>query len=87
MAPLCGRRAGRPHGPQVLELLVRFGRLCRLLLRRLRYSSATTWIAQVEYFGDLDGAVLLNYVAWWQSGAPLMVRSQARLARQHGVDR
>ncbi|EJD37557.1 hypothetical protein AURDEDRAFT_173414 [Auricularia subglabra TFB-10046 SS5] len=35
-------------------------------------SCATTWIAQVEYFGDLDGAVLLNYVAWWQSGAPLM---------------
>ncbi|KZV95964.1 hypothetical protein EXIGLDRAFT_818728 [Exidia glandulosa HHB12029] len=35
-------------------------------------SCAVTWIAQVEYFGDLPGAVLLNYISWWQSGVPLM---------------
>lgn len=32
------------------------------------------WIQSIVYFGDLQGAILLNYTAWWQSGTPLMVR-------------
>ncbi|KAH7092877.1 hypothetical protein BKA62DRAFT_64145 [Auriculariales sp. MPI-PUGE-AT-0066] len=35
-------------------------------------SCAVVWITFVDYFGDLEGAHLLNYVAWWQTGVPLM---------------
>jgi len=34
---------------------------------------ALAWIQNVLYFNDLDGAVLLSYTTWWQSGNPLMV--------------
>ncbi|KAJ7221944.1 hypothetical protein C8J57DRAFT_244890 [Mycena rebaudengoi] len=30
------------------------------------------WINFVEYFGDLRGAVFLNFTAWWQAGNTLM---------------
>ncbi|KAJ7185823.1 hypothetical protein C8R46DRAFT_1288965 [Mycena filopes] len=31
------------------------------------------WIQFIPFFGDLQGAILLNYTTWWQSGNPLMV--------------
>ncbi|KAJ7918422.1 hypothetical protein B0H13DRAFT_2321389 [Mycena leptocephala] len=38
------------------------------------YSSfAVIWIQFIVYYGDLQGAILLNYTTWWQSGTPLMV--------------
>ncbi|KAJ7456062.1 hypothetical protein FB451DRAFT_1407399 [Mycena latifolia] len=37
------------------------------------HAFAVVWIQNVVYFGDLQGAILLNYTTWWQSGTPLMV--------------
>ncbi|KAJ7512944.1 hypothetical protein B0H11DRAFT_2302969 [Mycena galericulata] len=34
---------------------------------------AIIWIQFIVFFGDLEGAILLNYTTWWQSGNPLMV--------------
>ncbi|KAF8126681.1 hypothetical protein K438DRAFT_1995542 [Mycena galopus ATCC 62051] len=34
---------------------------------------AIIWITFIRYFGDVDGAIFLNYTAWWQAGNPLMV--------------
>ncbi|KAJ7449127.1 hypothetical protein B0H11DRAFT_2241515 [Mycena galericulata] len=34
---------------------------------------AIIWIQFIVYFGDLEGAIFLNYTTWWQSGNPLMV--------------
>ncbi|KAJ7666371.1 hypothetical protein B0H17DRAFT_1210691 [Mycena rosella] len=34
---------------------------------------AIVWIQSIVFFGDLNGAILLNYTTWWQSGNPLMV--------------
>ncbi|KAJ7109608.1 hypothetical protein C8R43DRAFT_1139570 [Mycena crocata] len=34
---------------------------------------AIIWIQFIPFFGDLQGAILLNYTTWWQSGNPLMV--------------
>ncbi|KAJ7182398.1 hypothetical protein C8R43DRAFT_1144349 [Mycena crocata] len=34
---------------------------------------AILWIQSIAFFGDLDGAILLNYTTWWQSGNPLIV--------------
>ncbi|THV02583.1 hypothetical protein K435DRAFT_836258 [Dendrothele bispora CBS 962.96] len=31
------------------------------------------WIQQIQHFSDLQGAILLNYTAWWQTGSPLFV--------------
>ncbi|KAF7326064.1 hypothetical protein MKEN_00457700 [Mycena kentingensis (nom. inval.)] len=36
-------------------------------------SFALSWIQFIPYFGDLEGAILLSYTTWWQSGNPLMV--------------
>ncbi|KAF8624701.1 hypothetical protein AX17_007032 [Amanita inopinata Kibby_2008] len=36
-------------------------------------SLALVWIQNILYFKDLDGAILLDYTTWWQSGNPLMV--------------
>ncbi|KAJ7506128.1 hypothetical protein B0H11DRAFT_2153906 [Mycena galericulata] len=36
------------------------------------HAFAVVWIQSIVYFGDLQGAILLNYTAWWQSGTPLM---------------
>lgn len=36
--------------------------------------SAVIWVQSIVYFGDLQGAILLNYTTWWQTGNPLMVR-------------
>ncbi|KAF8209144.1 hypothetical protein K438DRAFT_1930067 [Mycena galopus ATCC 62051] len=35
--------------------------------------SVVIWINSIVYFGDLNGAILLNYTTWYQSGTPLMV--------------
>ncbi|KAK7443498.1 hypothetical protein VKT23_015671 [Stygiomarasmius scandens] len=32
---------------------------------------ALIWIQQIRHFTDLQGAIDLNYVAWWQTGNPL----------------
>ncbi|KAJ6562186.1 hypothetical protein B0H19DRAFT_1259767 [Mycena capillaripes] len=37
------------------------------------HSFAIIWIQNIVYFGDLQGAILLNYTTWWQSGNPLIV--------------
>ncbi|KAF7342562.1 hypothetical protein MSAN_02012600 [Mycena sanguinolenta] len=37
------------------------------------HSFAVVWIQSIVYFGDLQGAILLNYTTWWQSGTPLIV--------------
>ncbi|KAK7052149.1 hypothetical protein R3P38DRAFT_2762570 [Favolaschia claudopus] len=37
------------------------------------HSFAIVWIQNIMFFGDLDGAILLNYTTWWQSGTPLIV--------------
>ncbi|KAJ7702761.1 hypothetical protein B0H17DRAFT_1042948 [Mycena rosella] len=37
------------------------------------HAFAIMWIQYIVYFGDLPGAILLNYTTWWQSGNPLMV--------------
>ncbi|KAJ7025800.1 hypothetical protein C8F04DRAFT_126642 [Mycena alexandri] len=37
------------------------------------HAFAIIWIQSIVYFGDLQGAILLNYTTWWQSGNPLMV--------------
>ncbi|KAJ7872796.1 hypothetical protein B0H14DRAFT_159213 [Mycena olivaceomarginata] len=34
---------------------------------------AVIWVQNIVYFGDLQGAILLNYTTWWQTGNPLMV--------------
>ncbi|KAJ6511397.1 hypothetical protein C8R47DRAFT_733184 [Mycena vitilis] len=31
------------------------------------------WMQGIIFIGDLDGAILLNYTTWWQSGNPMMV--------------
>ncbi|TFK31571.1 hypothetical protein BDQ12DRAFT_729439 [Crucibulum laeve] len=36
-------------------------------------SFALIWIQLILNFQDLNGAVLLNYTSWWQTGNPLMV--------------
>ncbi|KAJ7663422.1 hypothetical protein DFH06DRAFT_1324881 [Mycena polygramma] len=36
-------------------------------------SFAVIWIMFIPHFGDLHGAILLNYTTWWQAGNPLMV--------------
>ncbi|KAH7090034.1 hypothetical protein BKA62DRAFT_601857, partial [Auriculariales sp. MPI-PUGE-AT-0066] len=35
-------------------------------------SCAVVWVSFVEYFGDIDGARMLPFVAWYQVGVPLM---------------
>ncbi|KAF7324552.1 hypothetical protein MKEN_00496500 [Mycena kentingensis (nom. inval.)] len=35
-------------------------------------SFALVWVNFINYFGDLNGAVMLNYTAWWQAGTPLI---------------
>ncbi|GLB44863.1 hypothetical protein LshimejAT787_1802000 [Lyophyllum shimeji] len=37
------------------------------------HSFVTIWIMLILHFKDLDGAINLNYTAWWQTGDSLMV--------------
>ncbi|KAJ7642042.1 hypothetical protein FB45DRAFT_1054383 [Roridomyces roridus] len=37
------------------------------------HAVAVVWIQSSVYFGDLQGAILLNYTQWLYSGTPLMV--------------
>ncbi|KAF8124258.1 hypothetical protein K438DRAFT_1893478, partial [Mycena galopus ATCC 62051] len=54
-----------------LRIVVAFLALISLL--KTIHSFAVVWINSIVYFGDLDGAILLNYTTWYQSGTPLMV--------------
>ncbi|KAF9448435.1 hypothetical protein P691DRAFT_669404 [Macrolepiota fuliginosa MF-IS2] len=36
-------------------------------------SFALVWIQFIQHFADVNGAILLNYTAWWQTGNALMV--------------
>ncbi|KAJ7309443.1 hypothetical protein DFH08DRAFT_1049751 [Mycena albidolilacea] len=36
------------------------------------HAFAIIWIQNIAYFGNLQGAILLNYTTWWQSGTPLI---------------
>ncbi|KAJ6587454.1 hypothetical protein DFH09DRAFT_1307683 [Mycena vulgaris] len=47
--------------------------LALLTLLKSMQSFAIIWIQSIVFFGDLQGAILLNYTTWWQSGNPLMV--------------
>ncbi|KAF9010682.1 hypothetical protein BDQ17DRAFT_1234560 [Cyathus striatus] len=37
------------------------------------HSFVIVWMQLIIHFGDLDGAIMLNYTAWWQTGSSLMV--------------
>ncbi|KAJ7583917.1 hypothetical protein C8J56DRAFT_830036 [Mycena floridula] len=52
--------------------LIVFGLGLLSLLKSIQ-SFALIWIMLILTFTDLDGAILLNYTTWWQSGNPLMV--------------
>jgi len=39
------------------------------------HTFGSTWILFVLHFKDLDGAIALNYTAWWLTGSGLMVAS------------
>ncbi|KAF7340351.1 hypothetical protein MVEN_01954300 [Mycena venus] len=55
------------------------------------HAFAIIWIQNIAYFGDLQGAILLNYTTWWQSGTPLIARplhmysAMTDLATQDGI--
>ncbi|KAJ7138888.1 hypothetical protein C8R46DRAFT_1200961 [Mycena filopes] len=49
------------------------GGLVLLTVLKSIHAFAIMWIQSIPYFGDLQGAILLNYTTWWQSGNPLMV--------------
>jgi hypothetical protein len=40
------------------------------------YLSGLIWINFIQHFGDVKGAILLNYTAWYQSGTPLTVSDE-----------
>ncbi|KAJ7292237.1 hypothetical protein C8J57DRAFT_1212638 [Mycena rebaudengoi] len=42
------------------------------ILRSIQ-SFGLIWINFIQHFGDVKGAILLNYTAWYQSGTPLTV--------------
>ncbi|KAJ7468101.1 hypothetical protein FB451DRAFT_388886 [Mycena latifolia] len=54
-----------------LRIVVAF--LALLTTLKSIQSFALIWIQSIVYFGDLQGAILLNYTTWWQSGNSLMV--------------
>ncbi|KAJ6478753.1 hypothetical protein C8R47DRAFT_1219304 [Mycena vitilis] len=47
--------------------------LCVLTILKSIQAFSVIWIIFIDYFGDVQGAILLNYTTWWQSGTPLMV--------------
>ncbi|PFH51198.1 hypothetical protein AMATHDRAFT_3327 [Amanita thiersii Skay4041] len=57
------------------KLTVRLSVLGLAILTTLKsvQSIALIWVQNILYFKDLQGAILLNYTTWWQSGNPLMV--------------
>ncbi|KAF7342361.1 hypothetical protein MVEN_01824700 [Mycena venus] len=56
-----------------LTLKIVVGVLALLNTLKTIHSFAIVWIQNIVYFGDLNGAILLNYTTWWQSGNPLIV--------------
>ncbi|KAJ7473545.1 hypothetical protein FB451DRAFT_1468430 [Mycena latifolia] len=51
--------------------------LCFLTVLKSIQAFAIVWIQFIVFFGDLQGAILLNYTTWWQSGNPLIVSRQS----------
>ncbi|KAJ7665959.1 hypothetical protein DFH06DRAFT_1323120 [Mycena polygramma] len=47
--------------------------LCVLTILKSIQAFSVIWIIFIDYFGDVQGGILLNYITWWQSGTPLMV--------------
>ncbi|KAJ7666314.1 hypothetical protein B0H17DRAFT_1090122 [Mycena rosella] len=56
-----------------LTLRVYVGGLAILSVLKSVQAFAIIWIQSILFIGDIDGAILLNYTAWWQSGNPMMV--------------
>ncbi|KAJ7093993.1 hypothetical protein B0H15DRAFT_799026 [Mycena belliarum] len=47
--------------------------LAVLSIAKTAQAFAIIWIQSILFINDVDGAVLLNYTTWWQSGNPLIV--------------
>ncbi|KAJ7503780.1 hypothetical protein B0H11DRAFT_2355580 [Mycena galericulata] len=60
------------YGDDKITLRVVVSILVLLTVLESIHAFAVVWIQSIVYFGDLQGAILLNYTAWWQSGTPLM---------------
>ncbi|KAJ7914071.1 hypothetical protein B0H13DRAFT_2325662 [Mycena leptocephala] len=56
-----------------LGLRIFVGILLLITVLKSIHSFAIIWIELIVWFGDLQGAILLNYTTWWQSGTPLIV--------------
>ncbi|KAJ7578699.1 hypothetical protein C8J56DRAFT_835693 [Mycena floridula] len=56
-----------------LRMKLFVGGLALLSILKSIQSFALIWIMLILTFTDLNGAILLNYTTWWQSGNPLMV--------------
>ncbi|KAJ7668027.1 hypothetical protein B0H17DRAFT_1210180 [Mycena rosella] len=54
-----------------LRLVVVF--LVLMTVLKSAQAFAIIWIQSIVFFGDLPGAINLNYTTWWQSGNPLIV--------------
>ncbi|KAJ7060974.1 hypothetical protein C8F01DRAFT_178234 [Mycena amicta] len=61
------------YGDDMPTLRIVVGGLVLLTVLKSIQSFALIWIQLITYFGDLNGAIFLNYSTWWQSGNPLMV--------------
>ncbi|KAJ6571184.1 hypothetical protein B0H19DRAFT_658011 [Mycena capillaripes] len=55
------------------SLRIIVGILILLTMLKSIQAFAVIWIMFIPYFGDVQGAILLNYTTWWQAGNPLMV--------------
>ncbi|KAJ6489916.1 hypothetical protein C8R45DRAFT_868062, partial [Mycena sanguinolenta] len=55
-----------------LAFRVYVGILVLISILKTIHSFAVVWIQSIVWFSDLEGAILLNYTTWWQSGTPLM---------------
>ncbi|KAJ7777846.1 hypothetical protein DFH07DRAFT_796361 [Mycena maculata] len=49
------------------------GGLLVLSLLKSIQAFAIIWIQSILFINNLDGAILLNYTAWWQAGNPMIV--------------
>jgi len=59
------------------KLIVKLSVVGLIIITTLKsvQSFALIWIQNILYFNDLEGAILLDYTTWWQSGNSLMVAS------------
>ncbi|KAJ6557929.1 hypothetical protein B0H19DRAFT_1261506 [Mycena capillaripes] len=72
-----------PHSPQFVSyfswysddkrgLKIVVAVLVLLTVLKSIQAFAVIWIMFIKFFGDIQGAILLDFTAWWQSGTPLM---------------